>query len=109
MYANRTRDNQPSRLTAADRARQAAAIARHDARAKRARNRERINRAAVYIAVAVAVLMGIHAATDHAPAVDSGTYSATSWDGATVAHGLTMPDCLENYFNRPDVAGCNRE
>lgn len=109
MYANRNRANRPTALTAADHARQRAAIARHDKRQARARMRERINRAAVYIAVALAVLMGIHAATDHAPATDSSTYRATGWDGATVAHGLTMPDCLENYFNRPDVAGCNRE
>lgn len=37
------------------------------------------------------------------------TYRAEAWDGSTVARGMTMPQCLENYFNRPAVAGCIRE
>lgn len=109
MYANRTHANRPTRMTAADRARQAAAIARHDKRQAQARARERIAHLIVICCFIVAAVAGFYAATDHAPAVDSGTYRAEAWDGRTVARGMTMAHCLENYFNRPDVAGCNRE
>lgn len=70
--------------------------------------RERVARLAVFaIAAAMAVALFYGATEPDPPRAD--TYRAVTWDGATVARGLTMPDCLENYFNRPDVAGCHRE
>lgn len=108
MYANRTHANRPTRITAADRARQAAAIARHNKRQERERARERINRLIVIGCFIVAAVAGFYAASEPAP-IDSRTYSAQAWDGSTIAAGLTMPDCLENYFNRPAVAGCTLE
>lgn len=56
MYANRTHANRPTRITAADRARQAAAIARHDKRQAQARARERVARLAVF---AMAIIAGV--------------------------------------------------
>lgn len=98
----------PDKITPLDRARQAAAVARHDRLRAQARARERIARLIVIGCFIVAAVAGFYAATDSAP-IDSATYSAEAWDGRTVARGMTMAHCLENYFNRPDVAGCNRE
>lgn len=53
MYANRYRANRPSALTAADRARMAAAIARFDAERAAALRRKRLARAA-FVALIVA-------------------------------------------------------
>lgn len=64
MYANRTRANRPTRITAADRARQAAAIARHDKRQAQARARERISRLIAYCAVIVIGVALFYAATN---------------------------------------------
>ena len=98
----------PTRITAADRARQRRAIARHDARIARTRRRERVARLVVWAcAIATAVALFYGATEPDPPRAD--TYRAVTWDGATVAGGLTMPECLENYFNRPDVAGCERD
>lgn len=108
MYANRTHANRPTIITAADRARQAAAVARHDKRQARDRARERIARLIVIGCFIVAAVAGLYAATDRAP-IDSRTYSAQAWDGSTVARGMTLADCMENYFNRPAVAGCSLE
>lgn len=107
MYANRTHANRPTRITAADRARQAAAIARHDKRQAQARARERINRLITCCAVIVIGLVLFYSATG-APAPGA-TYRAVTWNGAAVAGGMTLADCMENYFNRHDIAGCERE
>lgn len=56
MYANRYHANRPSPLTAADRARMAAAIARFDAERAAALRRERLARAA---AVALIIAAGV--------------------------------------------------
>lgn len=97
----------PSRITAADRARQRAAVARHDARIARERARQRVARLIVAALVAAAAVAGFYAATEPAPE-PAGTYRAVGWHGETVAHGMAMSDCLE-LFNRPHVAGCERE
>lgn len=57
---NRNRDHaaQPSRLTDADRKRQAAAVAAHDARIARARRNERLARLAIF-ALVVGVMVCI--------------------------------------------------
>lgn len=56
MYANRYHANRPAPLTAADRARMAAAIARFDAERAAALRRERLARAA---AVALIIAAGV--------------------------------------------------
>lgn len=58
MNRNRDRAAQPSRMTDADRKRQAAAIAAHDARIARARRKERIARFAC-IALVVGAMVAI--------------------------------------------------
>lgn len=107
MYANRTHANRPTRITAADRARQRQAIARHEKRQARARARERINRLIVCCAVIVIGLVLFYSATG-APAPGP-TYRAVTWNGATVAGGMTLADCMGNYFQRQTVAGCELE
>ena len=98
----------PDKITPLDRARQVAAVARHDRQRAQARARERVARLVVFACFIVAAVAGFYAATDSAPA-DSATYRAEAWDGATVARGLTLADCMENYFNRPAIAGCTLE
>lgn len=70
--------------------------------------RERVARLAVFaVAAAMAVALFYGATEPDPPRAD--TYSAVTWDGAAVAGGMTLADCMGNYFNRRDIAGCERE
>lgn len=64
MYANRYHANRPSALTAADRARMAAAVARFDAARAAARRRERFARAAAVALIIAAGVTPFYAASE---------------------------------------------
>lgn len=106
MYANRHHAARPSALTAADRARQAAAVARADAARAAARRRELLARFAV-VALAVAAGLALFYAASEPdalpPEVTGADWSAHDLNGDAVARGLTFADCVERF------ADCRRE
>ena len=100
MYANHHASARPSALTAADRARMAAAVARADAARAAARRRERVARLAVLALAAVAAVALFYAASAPEPArTPGGTWSAYSLAGDVIARGLTFGDCVERFAN----------
>lgn len=106
MYANRHHAARPSALTAADRARQAAAVARADAARAAARRREVLSRLIVCALAVAAGLALFYAASEPAPLpsdVTRADWTAHAANGDTVARGLTLADCVERF------ADCRRE
>lgn len=106
MYANRHHAARPSALTAADRARQAAAVARADAARAAARRRERVARFAVVALAVAAGLALFYAASEPAPLpsdVTRADWTAHGAAGDVIARGLTLADCVERF------ADCRRE
>lgn len=106
MYANRHHAARPSALTAADRARMAAAVRRADELRARAVRRERVARLAVIAAVIVAAVAMFYAASEPAPLppeVTGADWSAHDLNGDAMARGLTFADCVARF------ADCRRE
>lgn len=64
MYANATRSNRPSALTAADMARMSAAVARHDARIARHAANNRLFRLAYHCAAVALLVAMFYSATN---------------------------------------------
>lgn len=98
------RNASPSKITAADRARMAAAVARADAARAAARRRERLARLAVVAAVVAVAVAMFYAASGPDP--DLARYDAMRGP-AVIASGLTIGACMD-LFSRDVADACER-
>lgn len=86
---------QPDRITPADRARMAAAVARADAARAAARRRERVARLAVVALVIAAGVALFYAASEPAP--DSGARYDAMRGASVVGRDMTIGACMELF------------
>lgn len=88
--------------TREERARIAAALARHDAAVRRCIIRERVACLSAVVLIVAAVLALIYGASEPAPLPEDVTradWSAHDLNGRTIARGLTLADCAARFFD----------